>query len=68
MNATDDNQDVSNFTRREFNFTKFKRIFTLPKTVNTDEINALYENGLLQVSLPKRAEALPKPKRLIAIS
>lgn len=56
-----------NFTRREFNFTAFKRVFTLPRSVNIDKINANYENGLLKVTLPKKEEALPKPKRLIEI-
>jgi HSP20 family protein len=39
----------------------------LPETVNTDSINATYENGILHVALPKKEEALPKPKRLIEI-
>jgi len=55
------------YTRREFSYASFRRAFTLPETVNTDHINASYENGVLHVALPKREEALPKPKRLIAI-
>jgi HSP20 family protein len=39
----------------------------LPETVNTESINATYENGVLNVTLPKKEEALPKPKRLIEI-
>lgn len=64
---TDEKSENGNFTRREFNFSAFKRVFTLPKSVNIDDINANYENGLLKVSLPKKEEALPKPKRLIEI-
>jgi len=55
------------YTRKEFNYSSFRRAFTLPETVNTDSINAIYENGVLHVSLPKKEEALPKPKRLIEI-
>ena len=55
------------YTRREFNYSSFRRAFTLPETVNTDSINATYENGVLYVALPKKEEALPKPKRLIEI-
>lgn len=55
------------YTRKEFSYASFRRAFTLPETVNTDSINATYENGVLQVALPKREEALPKPKRLIEI-
>ena len=56
-----------NYTRREFRKTSFKRAFTLPETVNTDSINATYENGILRLTLPKKQESLPKPKRLIQI-
>lgn len=55
------------YTRKEFSYASFRRAFTLPDTVNTDSINATYENGVLHVALPKREEALPKPKRLIEI-
>lgn len=55
------------YTRKEFNYSSFRRAFTLPETVNTDSINATYENGVLHVALPKNEEALPKPKRLIEI-
>lgn len=55
------------YTRKEFSYASFRRAFTLPETVNTDSINASYENGVLHVALPKREEALPKPKRLIEI-
>ena len=57
-----------NYTRREFSFSSFKRAFTLPDTVNIDHIDAAYDNGVLKLTLPKREEALPKPKRLISLS
>lgn len=56
-----------NFTRREFSVSSFKRAFSLPETVNSDEIKAVYEGGILKLTLPKKEEALPKPKRLIEI-
>ncbi|HWR93574.1 MAG TPA: Hsp20/alpha crystallin family protein [Flavobacterium sp.] len=61
-------EDNGKYTRREFSFSSFRRSFTLPESVNTDSINATYENGLLYIKLPKREEALPKPKRLIEIA
>ena len=61
-------QEEGKFTRREFSYSSFKRAFTLPETVNTDDINAAYEDGILTITLPKKEEALPKPKRLIDIS
>ncbi|GLB49945.1 Hsp20/alpha crystallin family protein [Neptunitalea lumnitzerae] len=56
-----------NYTRREFNYSSFKRAFTLPETVNEDAIKANYEDGVLSIELPKKEEALPKPKRSIEI-
>ena len=56
-----------NYTRREFSFTSFKRAFTLPDTVDGSKIDAKYKDGILKLTLPKKQEALPKPKRLIKI-
>jgi HSP20 family protein len=64
----EEKENGSKYTRREFSYTSFRRAFTLPETVNSENINATYENGILLVALPKREEALPKPKRLIEIS
>ena len=55
------------YTRREFRLTSFKRAFTLPETVNQEEIKADYDNGILRFTLPKKEEALPRPKRMIEI-
>lgn len=64
---TENNAEVGKYTRREFTFSSFKRSFTLPDSVNSDEIKANYENGILSINLPKKEEALPKPKRLIDV-
>ena len=55
------------YTRREFRYTSFKRAFTLPESVNQEDINADYKDGILRFTLPKKEEALPKAKRLIEI-
>lgn len=55
------------YTRREFSYQSFKRTFTLPNTVNGDQISARYKDGVLQVEIPKREEAKPKPPKKIAI-
>ena len=49
-----------NFRRVERRYGSFSRSFTLPNTVNTDDIQAEYTNGVLNVRLAKRAEAKPK--------
>ncbi len=46
--------------RREFNFSDFERKFKLPKTVDTLKIAASSENGILNIVLPKKEEAIEK--------
>lgn len=64
---SEDNVTEENYTRREFSYSSFKRSFTLPETINEDKIKASYKDGVLKFTLPKREEALPKPKRMIQI-
>jgi HSP20 family protein len=42
--------------RKEFNYSKFKRNFTLPENVNTNTIKAEYTDGILTITLFKKAE------------
>jgi len=49
-----------NFHRVERRYGSFSRSFTLPNTVNSDEVSATYDNGILELKLGKRAEAKPK--------
>jgi len=46
--------------REEMGFTGYKRSFELNNTVNTEKINADYDNGSLLVTLPKREEQKTK--------
>ena len=41
------------YTRREFSFRSFKRMFTLPKWADKDKIKAEYKDGVLNVEIPK---------------
>ncbi len=52
------------YTRREFSVASFKRSFKLPKTVNQEAIAAVYDNGILNVTLGKKEEAKPVVKTI----
>ena len=56
--------DKNRFLRREFRYESFKRSFKLPNTVNQDSISAVYENGILNIELPKKEEAKPIAKNI----
>ena len=55
------------YTRREFSYDSFRRSFTIPESVDLTKIDAHYLDGVLRITLPKRAEALPQPKKQIKI-
>jgi HSP20 family protein len=45
-----------NWHRVERSYGSFTRTFSLPPTVNVDEVNAEFKDGVLLVTLPKREE------------
>jgi HSP20 family protein len=49
-----------NFRRIERQYGSFTRSFTLPSTVDTGQVSANYDKGMLKISLAKKAEAKPK--------
>jgi HSP20 family protein len=49
-----------NFQRVERMYGSFTRSFTLPNTVDPEQVAAHYDKGVLKVRLAKRAEAKPK--------
>lgn len=56
------------YTRREFVFHAFSRSFTLPDTINQEQVKAAYENGILSIELPKKTEVEKNNKKLIHIA
>jgi HSP20 family protein len=49
-----------NFHRIERRFGSFYRAFTLPSTVDTENVDAKYEAGVLKIELKKKPEAQPR--------
>src|SRR6266481_9883979 len=48
-----------NFHRVERRYGTFYRAFTVPNTVDTEHVQANYENGILKLELSKKPEAQP---------
>src|ERR1700730_11652259 len=49
-----------NYRRVERQYGSFTRTFTLPNTVETENVSATYDKGVLKIKLAKKAEAKPK--------
>jgi HSP20 family protein len=63
--STDKNDS---YTRKEFSYQSFKRSFTVSENaVNGEKISAKYNEGILEITLPKRDEVKPQPEREIKI-
>ena len=61
-------ENNDNFSKQEFSYKSFTRSFTLPDSVKSEDIKAHYENGVLEIAIPKKEEAKPQPKMEITIS
>ena len=49
-----------NYRRVERQYGSFTRTFTLPQTVDQENVQADYDKGVLKIKLSKKAEAKPK--------
>lgn len=54
----DDMRDDVHILERHYG--KFQRTITLPENIDSDHVDALYEDGVLTLSLPKSEESKPK--------
>ncbi len=56
--------ETGKFIRKEFGIRSFKRSFTMSEKLDIENISAVYENGLLNVSIPKAEAKDPKAKTI----
>ena len=61
------NETKLNYTRKEFNFSSFKRSFELPDTIDSDNIKASHDAGILTIQLPKKEEVVEKAPKQIEV-
>ncbi len=47
-------KDETKVVRKEFSYKSFKRSFTVDEKIESSNINAKYENGILKIELPKK--------------
>lgn len=59
-------ENESAYTRREYSYTRFVRSFNLPGNVQTEQVKARYEDGILILSVPKET-ATPAQTRPVEV-
>lgn len=65
-NETEEKKDSAEgtFLRQEITYGSFSRSVALPETANCDGAKAVFRNGVLTVSVPKKAEAVQKTRKI----
>ncbi|MCC7153678.1 MAG: Hsp20/alpha crystallin family protein [Bryobacterales bacterium] len=53
-------ENKGGYHRIERSFGGFKRVFTLPDSVDAEKVSAAYNAGVLKVTLPKKEAAKPR--------
>lgn len=61
-------EEKKNYSRREFSYNKFSRSFQVPDNSMPEKIDAKYENGILNIVLPKKEVTLSKAKKEIKVA
>jgi HSP20 family protein len=56
------------YAHREFGVVNFEKQYRVPKSVDSEKISAKFKNGVLNIELPKKEEALEKAPVQIKIS
>lgn len=62
-----DTIEQENYRRREFSYNSFSRVFALPDNIDENKITATYNNGILELQLPKKEGAVSKPRKKITV-
>jgi len=65
--SSEKKEEKGNYTRKEFNYSSFKRAFTLPKSAEENNVQASYENGILHIHVAKKAVEKEKLAKKIEV-
>ena len=57
---TNEKEDEVEYLIRERRSTAFTRRFTLPEDIDAENVEAVFRNGVLNVTIPRRAERQPR--------
>ena len=66
-NKTENKTETKKYSRKEFSYGTFRKSFQLSDDVQQENITANYENGILNIYIPKKEEVKPKPAKEIVV-
>jgi HSP20 family protein len=64
----DQERSGNDYAVREFSYERFERTLPLPEGIDTSKVEAHYDNGILEVTIPTAESALPKQIPIKAVS
>jgi HSP20 family protein len=62
--ATDQQSNQKQYSKREFGYGSFVRSFVLPDSADHSQIEATYTDGILYIAIAKREEAKPVRRQI----
>ena len=63
-NEKTENGDGREYSRREYSCSSFTRSFRLPENAKDDNISASYNDGILQINIPKSEKEVKASKEI----
>lgn len=60
-------EENKRYRRKEYNYSSFSRSFTMPQDVNSEAIEASYENGILTLKLTKKDSSVNASQRKVEV-
>jgi len=57
-------EEMKNYTRQEYYYNSFSRSFTLPENAKEDGLSAKYEDGMLRLTVAKKAVTVSKAREI----
>jgi HSP20 family protein len=60
-------EENEHYTRKEFSYSSFSRAFTLPESADIGKIEAKYNDGILNLTIAKKADAVQSKKKRINV-
>lgn len=67
ISAATSKDEKINYLRKEFDYSKFEKVFDLPESIDQSKVEAKLNNGILHVTLAKKEEAKKLPPQSIKI-